>query len=66
MLKLLDALININSSPLFRNTYNNALNVIRDLCCWKQTAYRVAESAFSSFFRQAYGRVCSWSSAPEF
>jgi len=33
MLKLLVALININ--PL-RSTYNNALNVIRNLYCCKQ------------------------------
>jgi len=38
------ALKNINLL-LFRDTYNNALNVIRDLCCCKQTVYRVAESA---------------------
>jgi len=29
---------------------HNALNVIRDLCCCKQTVYRVSESVFFVFF----------------
>jgi len=33
-----------------RNTYNNALNVIRDLCCCKQIVYKVSESALPSFW----------------
>jgi len=64
MLKLFVALININFP--FRNTYKNALNVIRDLWCCKQTVHRVDESAFFLFFRQAYVRGCSLSSAPKF
>jgi len=63
LLKLFVALINI-SPP--RNTYSNALNVIKDLCFSKQTVYTVSESAFLSFFGQANGRCCSWSSSPEF
>jgi len=47
MLKLFLVLINMKSPVC--NTYNNALNVIRDLCCCKQTVYRVAESAFFLF-----------------
>jgi len=39
-------------SPL-RNTYNNALNVIRDLCCCKQSVCRVTERAF--FFTRRMG-----------
>jgi len=42
----------------FRNTYNNAVNVIRDLCCSEQIVYRVSESAFHSFFRQANDGKC--------
>jgi len=41
-------------------TYNNALNVIRNLRCYKLTVYRVFENAFSSFFVQDNGRCCSW------
>jgi len=47
------------NSPL-QNTYNNALNIITDLCCCKQTMYKVAEIAFFLFFLSGlYGRGCS-------
>jgi len=48
MLKLFVALLNISTPP--RNTFNNALNVITDLCCCKQTVYKVTESVFFLFF----------------
>jgi len=33
-------------------------SLIRNLCCCKQTVYRVSESAFFLFFRQ--WECCSW------
>jgi len=41
----------------YRNTYNNALNIIRDLCCCKQNVYRVFECAFPSFLARSRGGV---------
>jgi len=61
MLKLFVPLININS-PL-RNIYNNALNVIRDLSCCKQTVIGLLKAHFSLCV-QGYGRGCNWLSAP--
>jgi len=43
--------------PLRRITYNNVLNVIRDLCCCKQTVHRVSESAFPYFLARPMGGV---------
>jgi len=54
MLKLFLVLINI-SPP--RNTYNNAFNVIRDLCCCKQTVYRIYENAFFYFLARPFEGV---------
>jgi len=57
MLKLFVALINISTAPL-RNTYNNALNVYRlMLLQTNRILYKVAESAFSSFFVRPMGGV---------
>jgi len=56
----------LSSPPFQQHAYNNALNVIRDLCFCKQTVYKIFESAIFSFFGQASSRCCSWSSAPEF
>jgi len=56
MLKLFLVLINM-ISPLC-NTYNNALNFIRDFC-YKQTLYSVAESAFILFFARFMGGVAA-------
>jgi len=56
-------------APFGRNTYTlvqQYFKVIRHLCCCKQTVYRVSESAFFLFFRQANGGCCSWSIATEF
>jgi len=63
MLKLFVGLINISSHPP-RTTYNNVLNVNKDLCCCKQTVCTVSESTFLLLFDQADGRCCSCSSAP--
>jgi len=41
------------------NTYNNALNVVRNVCYYKQTVYSVAESAFFLFFAKFMGGVVS-------
>jgi len=35
------------------HTYNYGFNIIRYLCCCKQTVYKVAANIFFLFFRQA-------------
>jgi len=48
--------VDIYQPQHLRNTYNNALNIMRDLCRCKQAVYRVSER---TFFGQASGMFYS-------